>query len=400
MASAGAATSRPIAANRDERKSAGLAGRFARPDAGADVVGSLAFARDILRSPGARQAGAGAEHVNTGDPDQAPVFYLDGEPHRRKRAAIARFFTPKAVTTRHRAVMERTTEMLIGRFRAAGRARLDEISFELAVAVAAEIVGLTESDLSRLARRIENSLAAGTRPRKRGILQLFASADRAWKFLKFFYFDVRPAIRARRRQRREDVISHLLDEGYSDQAILIECSTYAAAGMVTTREFIVMVAWHLFDRPDLRERFLADDEAGQLALLQEILRLEPVAAMIHRRATHEVSTANGYVPAGALLALDIRAANTDETAVGACPHAIDPDRPRRQKGNGSFLSFGDGPHTCPGWQVALHETRVFVDALMRVPGVRLERIPAMGWNAGLMSYELRNAVVACDGTGG
>jgi cytochrome P450 len=213
------------------------------------------------------------------------------------------------------------------------------------------------------------------------------------RFLHFFYRDVRPAIRTRRAEPRDDVISHLLDEGYSDKAILIECTTYAAAGMVTTREFIVMVAWHLFERADLREAFLAGDEAAQLAMLQEILRLEPVAALVHRRATQAISTANGEALAGELLALDIRAANTDAAAVGACPFAIDPERPRRQKGNGSFLSFGDGNHTCPGWQVALHETRIFIDALMRVPDIRLEREPDMTWNAGLMSYELRNAII-------
>ncbi|QIG79648.1 cytochrome P450 [Stakelama tenebrarum] len=385
----------PIAANRDDRKSAPLADRFARPDAGAQRIGNLAFARDILRSPVARQAGAGAEFVDTGNPEHAPVFYLDGAPHRKKRAAIARFFTPKAVTTRHRAVMERTTEALIGELRANGRAQLDEISFRLAVAVAAEIVGLADGDLKKLSRRIEASLSAATANRKRGLAGAIAGIGTASKTAVFYWTEVRPAIRARRKERRDDVISHLIDEGYSDRAILIECMTYGAAGMVTTREFIVMVAWHLFERPDLVERYLASDDDGQIAILQEILRLEPVAAMVHRRATEAIETPNGELEAGALVALDIRASNTDAASVGACPFAIDPDRAERVKGNGNFLSFGDGGHTCPGWQVALHETRIFIDALMRVPGLKLERAPDMTWNSALMSYELRNAIVVC-----
>ena len=75
---------------------------------------------------------------------------------------------------------------------------------------------------------------------------------------------------------------------------------------------------------------------------------------------------------------------------------VDPDRARKQKQSGSYMSFGDGAHHCPGWQVAMHETRVFVDRLLRVPGIRLERAPDMLWNAMLSGYELRNAVVACD----
>ncbi len=73
-----------------------------------------------------------------------------------------------------------------------------------------------------------------------------------------------------------------------------------------------------------------------------------------------------------------------------------PDRAKRQNQNGTFMSFGDGSHRCPGWQVALNETRVFIDRLLRVPGIRLEREPDMHWNSSLMGYELRNAIVVCD----
>jgi hypothetical protein len=34
--------------------------------------------------------------------------------------------------------------------------------------------------------------------------------------------------------------------------------------------------------------------------------------------------------------------------------------------------------------------------LLRVPGIRLEREPEMGWSDALMSYELRNALMVCD----
>ncbi len=78
------------------------------------------------------------------------------------------------------------------------------------------------------------------------------------------------------------------------------------------------------------------------------------------------------------------------------PHALDPARAQPGNANGAFLSFGAGAHHCPGKQVALHESRVFLDALLRVPGIRLERAPDVGWSEILMSYELRDAIVACD----
>jgi hypothetical protein len=82
--------------------------------------------------------------------------------------------------------------------------------------------------------------------------------------------------------------------------------------------------------------------------------------------------------------------------VGEHPYEIDPDRARKMKVAGAWASFGDGPHRCPGAQVALAETRVFIDALLRVPGIRLETPPTVGWCDPIGGYELHGAIVVCD----
>ena len=387
----------PFDPSRDERKSARIAAERVTFDPSAQVVKRFSFAREVLRNALAKQAGADSDQVDTGNPDHAPVFYLDGEAHRRKRGAIARLFTPTAVTTRYRAIMERTTETLLARMKAAGEARLDVLSLELAVTVAAEIVGLTNSDYTSMASRIGATLTSSVPsalPRRFG--RLLRPLLFRFHALNFFYRDVRPAIEARRRTRREDLISQLLDEKYSNKAIMIECMTYAVAGMVTTREFIVMAAWHLLESDAVRARFLTGDEADQLAILDEILRLEPVASVLQRRAAEEMAIGSGAISAGTLLAVDIRSANTDESVTGPCPYVLDPDRAKRMKAAGGYLSFGYGSHRCPGSQVAMHETRIFLDRLLRVPGIRLEHAPRIGWSDMLMSYELRGATIACN----
>ena len=387
----------PFDPSRDERKSARLAAERVTFDSSAQVVNRFSFAREVLRNALAKQAGADSDQVDTGNPDHAPVFYLDGEAHRRKRGTIARLFTPTAVTTRYRAIMERTTEALLARMKTAGEARLDVLSLELAVTVAAEIVGLTNSDYTSMASRIGATLHSSVPsalPRRFG--RLLRPLLFRFHALNFFYRDVRPAIEARRRTRREDLISQLLDEKYSNKAIMIECMTYAVAGMVTTREFIVMAAWHLLESDALRARFLTGDEADQLAILDEILRLEPVASVLQRRAAEEMAIGSGTISAGTLLAVDIRTANTDESVTGPCPYVLDPDRAKRMKAAGGYLSFGYGSHRCPGSQVAMHETRIFLDRLLRVPGIRLEHAPQIGWSDLLMSYELRDAMIACN----
>jgi cytochrome P450 len=359
------------------------------------MVRNFATADMILRSRQVRQ-GMSDEAAKRFQPDRMPVFFLEGDAHREKRSATARYFTPKAVTTRHRAVMERVTDDLLARLVAQGRGQLDDLSLELAVAVTAEIVGLTNSDLGAMSARIDRSLSSNQRNPGR-LRSLLVTVRMRFNTLRFFLFDVKPAIDARRKNPKDDMISHLIEVGYSNAQILIECMTYASAGMLTTREFIVMAAWHLFEREALRARFIAADEDEQLAILDEILRLEPIASRLFRRTLEDMELPGlGHVPADTLLGIDIYAANGDEAVTGACPFSLDPDRQRDGKAGGSMLAFGAGHHRCPGWQVAMHESRIFLDRMMKLPGIRLERAPDVGWADFTMSYELRNAIIACD----
>jgi cytochrome P450 len=384
----------PLDENRDDRKSAALAASRVHADPGARVIGGFGLSREVLRSSDMVQAGAGSEQMKSAGV-HASVFFLDGDIHRSRRTAIARYFTPKAIQTRYRSVMEETSDKLLAELQANGSGELDKLSYQLAVAVAAEVVGLTNSNQEGMAKRIQATLL-GTRLRGMNpVVRVGAQAVTAANAMRFFVKDVKPAIKARKAQRQDDVISHLIDEGYPTKAILIECMTYAVAGMVTTREFIVMAAWHLFDDDALRARFAAGDESDQIAILEEILRLEPVAAMLHRRATADADLGTELATDGELLAVNIREANVDPAVVGECPYALDPDRAKRVKMVGAYMSFGDGSHRCPGSQVAINETRVFLDRLMRLPNLRLEHAPEMTWCDGLMSYELRGAVVSC-----
>ncbi|MCW5714798.1 MAG: cytochrome P450 [Bauldia sp.] len=386
----------PVHAGADDRKAVPPAARAGD----SRVVVDFAEARRVLRAGDeTRQAGFGFELVDRFMPKaNRPVLFEDGPAHQKQRSAIARFFAPKVVKTRYRDLMVSLTDELIEDFQRKGRAALDEISFELAVAVAAEIVGLTSSSRRGLARRLSRFLSIRL-DRNAGWLPNLFSIARSQIYLVAFHFrDVRPAVRERRRVPREDVISHLLTQGYTPREIMMECVTYGAAGMATTREFIVMAAWHLVERPGLLARFLSTDEAGRMAILEEILRLEPVVGTIYRRTTAAfagASPADASVPPGTLIAIDVRAANAG--SAGACPHAIDPDRkPADERATGAVLSFGDGVHRCPGGSVALLESAIFLDSLLRVPGLRLSTPPRVTFNDLIASYELRRAIVECE----
>ena len=391
----------PAHQGRDDRKSARIAEANLTTQDGARLIGSFATARELLRSPRLRQAGppgSASPKTDTSKPGEISFFFLDGDEHRKRRAAVAGLFAPKTIVTRHQAVMNATMDDIVGKLRAAGSASLDELSWHMAVVVAADIIGLTDSDSSEnLANRVKAVLDSSLSNSKSPLGKLLFMAKMMLRVGSFWKQDMVPAIEARRKQPKDDVISYMIKENYTKKGMIMEALSYGGAGMMTTREFIVMCAWHMFEKPVLRDRFLNGDEADQFAILEEILRLEPVASLLHRRAEEGVESVDGTaVRPDEVVALSIRDANTDEAITGPCPFELDPDRARRMKVVGPYMSFGDGPHRCPGAQVALHETRIFLDRMFRLPGIRLVSEPAVLWNSHIQGYELRGAVVACD----
>src|SRR5690606_34301224 len=187
------------------------------------------------------------------------------------------FFTPKRVAEHYLPIMHRVADEQIEKLRKVGEAELSELSFHLAIEVASAVIGLTESRpglRQRLERFFPDEFG---RPGFTSLHGLYWVYRQVSNWLGIYLSDVRPAIRARRRQRRDDVISHLLDEGCTAAEILGECITFAAAGMVTTREFVVAAAWHLFTDEELQARYREAEEPERHAVLQEILgRAGPV----------------------------------------------------------------------------------------------------------------------------
>jgi cytochrome P450 len=361
-------------------------------------IRGIDLARQILRGNGLRQAGFMADLANRfTSSSRAPVLFHEGEAHRKQRSATARFFAPKVVAMRYRQLMAEQSARIMRDFRSIGRADLDSMGMELSVAVTAEIVGL--NDIPGLANRL-NSFLADQQQRVGKLAASLRMVVAFCRILRFFFCDVMPAIRSHRIQRREDIISLLIEQGYSTREILTECITYGVAGVATTRELIVLAAWHLFDRPELRKRFLDGDEAGRIAVLEEVLRLEPVVGTLYRRAERDIILHDSGRPedvsAGTLLAIDIRAVNADPAAAGVCPHRLDPDRRiQDHRLPGSLMSFGDGAHRCPGAAIALQEGAIFLNQLFRIPGIRLAQAPTISSNSVAESYELRGAVVTC-----
>lgn len=358
-------------------------------------VTTYARARDLLRSTGAQQAGFLAATVSRVPGSQhPPVLYMEGDEHTEMRRATARYFTPTQVDTYGPAIA-RLADDLIGRLARGGELDLDDLTLDLAVGVAASVVGLTNSRLPGMNRRIESFVASGLdaepgQPLRASPLE---SARQSANMALFYALDVKPAIQARRRTPGDDLISYLLSRGYSDQDILTECVTYGTAGMITTREFISVAAWHLLQNPGLRATYVHSTEKARHAVLHEILRLEPVVGTLYRRAAGDLTLGGEVAPQGAVFAIDIGGVNLDPAVMGERPEDLCPMRalPRGVQAQG--LSFGDGHHRCPGAFLAIKESDIFLRRLLIWNDLEVVRAPDIKYNELIKGYELRGFCV-------
>ncbi|MFB7333226.1 cytochrome P450 [Streptomyces adustus] len=370
-------------------------------DDGTWQVRGYSAARAVLRSTDTVQAGLGIETVEKLPARiRRPVLYRDGPEHREHRRQTARYFTPRRVDEHYRELTERVTQKHLDALRTEGEAWLEDLTFGVSIDVACGVIGLTHSRpgiQGRLERFFPEKFGKPGFTSPHGIYWLFRQNS---NWLRIYFADVRPAVRAHRERPADNLISHLIAEGCSNPEILGECLTYAAAGMITTREFISVAAWHLFTDAALRERYSNGNETERLAVIHEILRLEPVVARLSRLTTGsvEVPGSDGpvTVPAGALVDILVDDANTDPEAVGATPTAVCPGRPATTGRYAAALSFGDGPHRCPGADIAMMETNVFLGHLFALEGIRMLTPPRVTFQDEIGGYVIRGLRVAVD----
>ena len=365
------------------------------------IFRAYAPVREILRETERVSQGAASDNVLVSRL-RPSVFFLDGEPHRELRTAIARFFAPRTVDNVYQEFIDGEVDELIARLERDGRADLSQLGMQLAVAVAARVVGLADSRAPGMDRRIDalldgQDVMKGTSPRR--LQRLVSNLDGFRKMGGFYLLDVLPAIRARKKQPKDDVISHLVAKGYKHLEILVECLTYGVAGMVTTREFISVAAWHMLENDELRRTYVEAERDGRRRLLHEILRLEPVASNLWRRVTEdlriEYAGETHRIAAGSMIMLDLRTAGADPDAVGKEPLRVRPGRPLPPGVPPQAMSFGDGAHKCPGAFLAIHETDQFLHRLLSLP-VHLVGEPRLYFNDLLKSYEIRDVILEQD----
>ena len=307
----------------------------------------------------------------------------DDPPHHdRLRRILSKAFTPRITAEREGRLREIAGALVAElRERAASGEAVDlvrDFSSPFPVNVIAEILGIPEDLRDEL--RIWNATTSVT-----GAASLRESST--VRVMREMHVTLAELIEARRRERRDDLFSALIDASESDDSPLQPeelvglCQLLWTAGNETTTNLLSNAALVLQERPDLLA-MVRDEPARIPAVVEEMLRLHSPLNGLARVTTTDVELHGQSVRRGDKVMVMFASANRDPR------HFEDPTRFEPGRRPNDHVAFGHGIHFCLGSHLARLEARIGLELLGELlPEARLQpekgaRIPfgiLRGW---------------------
>jgi cytochrome P450 len=122
----------------------------------------------------------------------------------------------------------------------------------------------------------------------------------------------------------------------------------------------------LLTQPDQLDE-VRNDRALIPMAIEEGLRWEPPLLTIMRTSTSDTNVCGVDVPAGAVMVVNMGAANHDER------RWADADGFDIHRDQTAHIAFASGPHMCLGMHLARMETKVVVNRILdRLPNLRID----------------------------
>ncbi|MGK4585557.1 cytochrome P450 [Kitasatospora sp. HPMI-4] len=314
--------------------------------------------------------------------DPEGLLNIDGPEHQRLRRTVQRAFTPRAIE-RWRPWVETVVEELIDSLQASG-SPVDVVAGftrSLPVAVISRLMDLDGIDHERLAHWSDHALSASAYP-----------AEQVREAMREFYAFSGQLIAQRRKSPGEDLVSSLLlaadaTEGVTEgQLVALVCGLVVAGHETTMTSLGNALVQLLSESPAAWARIGADPESATAAA-EQLLRAVPLsdateAPGLLRRAVADLEIGGVAIPAGSVVAADVRTANHDPE-VYPPSDTLDHFAPL---GTPS-LTFGAGPHHCLGAWLARMELELGLHQLAkRLPGLRLaDPVEEISWRRGLLT---------------
>ncbi|MEW2391821.1 cytochrome P450 [Streptomyces venezuelae] len=306
------------------------------------------------------------------------MLTVDGEEHRRMRTLVAQALTPRRVERMRDRIAE-LTEGLLDKL-PEGPEPVDlkaEFAYPLPMYVISDLMGIDEADHPRLKVLFDKFFSTQTPPEE-VVATLGELAEMMGK-----------VVAARRAEPGDDLTSALIlasEDGdhLTDAEILSTLQLMVAAGHETTISLIVNAVVNLSAHPD-QLALVRSGQVGWDAVIEETLRHStPTSHVLIRFAAEDVPVGDKVIRKGDALIVSYGAIGRDEQAHGPTADAFDITRTSPTR----HISFGHGPHVCPGAALSRLEAGValpalyarFPDLTLAVPRSELRNKPVITQN--------------------
>lgn len=339
-------------------------------DAGERIVLSrYADVRDGLRQHDLKQALYDAGGAVMAD----SLITLHGQEHKVRRRVENRLFRRGTFRWWELNLVPGTIEASYARPLAGGSADLVQLGRRTIMYLTSLVAGIDPPSSEAAADELEHlahvfSTGATAVHSTRSLAEV--NAEVAAAMLAFDEHFLSPSIERRERLLAEHAAGRVPEEdlprdvltailrysaslGMARAMIRREVAFYLQAGSHSTANLFTHATHQVFLRMD-DEAFAArtTDQAFLQRCVFETLRLHPASPVAWRRALSEVRLISGAtLPAGALVELDLQAANTDPEVWGPDAGEFNPDRVLPEGVPPWGHSFGGGMHACIGMEL-------------------------------------------------
>jgi len=305
---------------------------------------------------------------------------LDPPNHTLVRRVMVTALTPKSVKAAE-PYIESKAKSLLDALPAGGEADLvPAFTGPLPIASTMQVLGFPEEDAPKTMAWAKELIESGFPATHRNREGVEGFADGFPDFAG--YIDQR--IDERRTDPQEDVTTRLLElevdgERLTPRQLRAMVRNLITGGLTTTSQLLGNLLHALFTVPGLEDRLRSDPDALSRAV-EESLRLAPPVMFIPRGCLRDTGVDGTTLHTGQRVVMGSACANRDENVF---EHGDDFDVDRANASD--HLTFGYGPHFCPGAPLARTVARIGVAAfLQRFPqgtvrlteGFVFENVPA------------------------
>ncbi|WP_405406503.1 cytochrome P450 [Streptomyces sp. NBC_01104] len=293
------------------------------------------------------------------------MFTVDGAEHRRLRTKTSQALTPRRLEA-IRPDIEKFTSELLDALAEGGRdgAVVDLKSVfaqPLPMRVVGMLMGVDPAENAMLTRQYKAFFSMLTPQDER--LALLADLD-------VFYAGL---VREKTARPTDDLTSALIlaDEGgepLTEEEVVGNLKAMVAAGHETTIGLILNAVRALLSHPE-QLRMVLDGEVSWETVIEETLRWDtPTTHLLMRFATEDIQVGDGVIAKGEGVVISYRVIGRDTEQHGPDADAFDITRATPIR----HMTFGHGPHICPGAALSRVEAGIALPALFaRFPGLRL-----------------------------